>query len=139
MYPNRGKPVSQLASIAALLVGFMFTQVEPAFAASSPDPIRIDDCHILNSRFYAHRSLALTFTNRLSTAADEVRFMITYAGKVAQVTDKGTFSPGIGIHHAFDVFPSELYYYYGSWPKDCAVEYVHYSDGSSWVRPQSPR
>jgi hypothetical protein len=129
--PSRGERAAQLAGIVALFTGFMFA--EPALAASSSDPIRIDDCHILDSRFYAHRSLALTFTNRRSIAADEVRFTITYAGKMAQVADKGTFSPGIGIHHGFDAFPSALYYYYGFWPKDCVVDYVHYSDGSVWT------
>ena len=139
MYANRGKRSIQLASISGLLIGFMFSQGGSALAASSSDPIRIDDCHILNSRFYAHRSLALTFTNRRTIAADEVRFTITYAGTMTRVTDTGTFSPGVGIHHGFDAFPSALYYYYGFWPKDCAVEYVHYSDGSSWTPRQSPR
>ncbi len=135
MYLNRGKRATRLASILGLLIGFMLTQGGPALAASSSDPIRIDDCHIMNSRFYAlsHRSLALTFTNRRLVPANEVHFTVEYAGRVAHITDTGTFSTNIGIHHAFDAFPSSLYYSYGSWPENCTVDYVHYSDSSLWA------
>ena len=102
-------------------------------AASPADPIRIDDCHILSPRFFANKSLTLTFTNRRPVAADEVHFTVEYGGKVARITDKGTFSQDIGIRHAFDAFPAQLYYSYGFWPKDCSVNYVHYSDGTAWV------
>ncbi len=109
---SRGERAAELAGIT-LLILFIFTQGGSALAASSSDPIRIDDCHILNSRFYglSHQSLALTFTNRRPIAADEVRFTIEYGGRVAHIADTGTFSTNIGIHHAFDAFPPALYYY----------------------------
>jgi hypothetical protein len=129
----------KLAGVAALFIGFMLTQNGLALGASPADPIRIDDCHITNPRFYApfSKSLALTFTNRRSIAADEVRFTVEYAGRMVHVTDTGTFSTNIGIHRTFDAFPASLYYYYGFWPKNCTVDYVRYSDGSIWI-PRTP-
>ena len=134
MYLNRGKRATQFASFLVLLIGFMFSQGGAALAASSADPIRIDDCHITNPRFYGQRnSLALTFTNRRPVAAEEVRFAVEYGGRVAHIRDIGTFSTNVGVHHAFDAFPASRYYYYGFWPRSCIVEYVRYSDGSVWT------
>ena len=129
-----GERIAQLAGVLALFIGFTFVQGGRTLAAPPADPIRIDDCHILNPRFYApfSESLALTFTNRRPIAADEVRFTVDYAGRDVHITDDGRFSANVGIHHAFDIFPTILYYYYGLWPKECTVDYVHFSDSSVW-------
>src|ERR1700674_3803677 len=128
--------LGRLAARALIVSGSVLALRTTAFAASS-DPIRIDDCYVVNNRSYVspYKSLVLTFTNRRAVPADEVHFTVEYAGKTAHITDTGIFSQNIGIHHSFSPFQGSRYH--GKLPDSCTVDYVHYSDSTLWT-PQSP-
>lgn len=121
----------------ALLAVLWLAPDAKAFASAQSDPISIDACYIPRNRGYTgFPSLALTFTNQRPVAADEVRFTIVYANKTAHVTDVGTFSQHIGIHHYFNSFENLLWN--GFLPQSCTVDYVHFSDGTVWTPTVSP-
>jgi len=133
-----GQSLGRVAATALVICASLFGMSGGAFAASPSDPISIDDCHINNNRAFvsAFRPLAITFTNRRSVAADEVRFTVEYAGKMGHVADTGTVSQNIGIHHAFNAFYGVPYS--GFLPKSCTVDYVHFADGSVWTPQPLP-
>jgi hypothetical protein len=130
--------LGRLAAIALIICTLVLAQDDAALAASASDPISINDCHVNNSRTYvsAYKPLALTFTNRRVVAADEIRFTVEYAGIKGHISDTGTFSQNIGIHHAFSAFNGSLYN--GGRPKSCTVDYVHFKDGTVWTPQPSP-
>lgn len=130
------RTIRRMVALTLIAFGFGFGARDAVYASTS-DPISIDDCHINNSRSFvsAYKPLAITFTNRRTVAADEVRFTVDYAGRIAHVADTGTFSHNIGIHHAFNALYGSLYY--GAIPRSCTVDYVHFADGSTWTpQPQ---
>jgi hypothetical protein len=112
--------------VMLLLLGATVSQVTAA------QPIRIDDCRILNSRSFvsAYGPVVVTFTNERRVPADEVSFTIEYGGRTERFIDKGAFSPDVRIEHAFNGFYDANYR--GPTPTRCGVDYVHFSDGSSW-------
>jgi hypothetical protein len=66
--------------------------------------------------------------------ADEIWFTIEYGGRTEHLTDKGIFSPNVRIAHEFNGFYNTKYH--APTPSGCSVDYVHFSNGSSWSRPR---
>jgi hypothetical protein len=106
--------------------------LEIATIVFAMNPIVIDECHITNTRSYvsADRPIAVAFTNRRATPAEEIRFTVEYAGRTEHVVDKGTFSQNVRVDHAFRGFYNERYQ---AVPPSCTVDYVEFRDGSVWT------
>ncbi|HLY01542.1 MAG TPA: hypothetical protein VKR56_03510 [Candidatus Cybelea sp.] len=121
-----------LATGCALLL-----QPAAAKAASSPAPVDIDQCRIVGNRAFvsAYKPIVLSFTNRRSTAANVVGFTVVYAGLTEQITDRGTFIQNVRIDHTFDGFFDVPYR--GPAPSSCRVDYVGFSDGTTWPAPSA--
>jgi len=134
IYQYRGR----LAAVTLALCTSVLAQSNVALGASPSGPISINDCQISNYRAFvsAHKPLAITFANRRAVAADEVRFIVKYGDKTAHISDVGTFSQNVAIHHAFNAFDGQLYH--GFLPERCTVDYVHFTDGSVWTPQPSP-
>lgn len=81
---------------------------------------------------YPYTAVAITFTNQRAAPANEVRFIVVYERVTAHITDRGTFSQNVSIAHAFKAYDVPLYY--GLLPERCEVEYVRYSDGTTWPK-----
>jgi hypothetical protein len=119
-----------LATGCALLL-----QPAAAKAAPSPGPVAIDQCRIVGNRAFvsAYKPIVLSFTNRRSTAANVVGFTVVYAGLTERIIDRGTFIQNVRIDHTFDGFFDVPYR--GPAPSSCRVDYVGFSDGTTWPSP----
>ena len=85
--------------------------------------------------------LEIQFTNESSVIADVIRFKVTWNGdEVAYIRDAGKFSPGITVKHKFRQSEGQLTSPLFARPKvRCAVETVHFVDGSIWTNPNAGR
>ena len=106
--------------------------------AASPEPVQIEGCRVLNTKSYvsAYKPIVISFTNERPVSANVVSFTITYGERTERVTDKGVFSQGVRIEHAFNGFYNA--HYRGPAPNECTVDYVHFSDGSAWPAAPAP-
>ena len=120
-------------SISVLLVVLSGVPV-----AASPEPVHTEGCRILNTKSYisAYKPIIISFTNERPVSADVVSFTIKYGERTERVTDKGVFSQGVRIEHAFNGFYNAQYR--GPAPTGCTVDYVHFSDGSAWPAVPAP-
>lgn len=124
------------AACSFCIVLTLSSGVAPA-AASTMLPVRIEECHMDVPRGAPspYTQAAITFTNQRAVAATEVRFIVVYDGRTAHITDRGMFSQNVAIIHAFHAFDAPIYY--GLLPKICDVEYIRYSDGTTWTAPSA--
>ena len=83
-------------------------------------------------------TLEIHYVNINALTASEIDFgLVARNVLVAQVTDAGTFSPGILIDHEFDI-PHEVFPL-GTGLPQCVVLKVKYNDGSVWNNPKPPQ
>ena len=82
-------------------------------------------------------SYDVTFRNRSAVAADEVRLSARYGRheKRATFDVKGVFPPGADVSRHLRRTVNGGLFAYRSDQNDCFVDYVHFTDGSSWSRP----
>jgi len=118
--------------IIALSAAFL-SQAAVGLSAEASEPVRIDNCRILNTRSYvsAYKPIEISFTNQRASTADEIRFVVQYGGRTEHITDKGRFVQNVRVVHAFNGFFNSPYF--GAVPGSCKVEYVHFSDGGAWT------
>jgi len=64
-------------------------------------PIRIERLRFQSAGKGGRAWIVLGFRNESRVTADEVRFVVRYDGSETVIVDKGTFSPGTLIVHAF--------------------------------------
>lgn len=122
-------------AFAGTIVG-VETSAANASAAMNGAPVSVNE-HLVTvnkgattARFY-HR-----FTNQGAVSADVVRFTV-YLGsgnKPQTITETGTFSPGVGIDREHNL---ASYLFGSSRTPSCTVNYVHFTDGTSWTAPSS--
>lgn len=126
-----------ICTIVLAVVGALLSQNAVGFAAVATDPIRLDNCRIMNTRSYvsAYKPIALSFTNLRASTADEIRFVVQYGGRTEHITDKGSFVQNVTVAHSFNGFYNSRYV--GVAPSSCRVEYAHFLDGSTWT-PTAP-
>lgn len=95
-------------------------------------PMQIVHCVVNRRLGYVdpYESLSITFINRRDAPADDVHFVVQYAGHTAQLDDRGAFSKDVKIEHVFRAFWNLRFA--GSEPTSCVADYVHFRDGSSW-------
>jgi hypothetical protein len=124
------RPPVRIIALAA--AGALLSQNVVGLAQTATDPIRLDDCRIMNTRSYvsAYKPITLSFTNLRASSADNIRFVVQYAGRTEHITDKGTFAQNVTVTHAFNGFYNSRYV--GAALCSCTVEYAHFSDGSTW-------
>ena len=134
--PNRGSMRSVLVALCLLSV-----TAAPAGAAdsrASAAPVTISACSggISSVEFVEIASYDVTFRNRSSVSADEVRLSARYGRheKRATFDVKGAFPPGMDVSRHLRRTVNGGLFGYRSDQNDCFVDYVHFTDGSSWSR-----
>ncbi len=133
--PNRGRMRSVLVTFCLVLAA------GPAGAAdsrASAAPVTISTCSggISSIEFVEIASYDVTFRNRSSVPADEVRLSARYGRheKRATFDVKGVFLPGADVSRHLRRTVNGGLFAYRSDQNDCFVDYVHFTDGSSWSR-----
>ncbi len=100
-------------------------------------PVRVTGCSggIASLELIEFAAYDVTFRNGAPSAADEVRLTIRPRRKKALSFDlKGTFEPQVEVKRRVERSVGFGLYSYSSADNDCAVEYVHFVDGTSWTR-----
>jgi hypothetical protein len=112
-------------------------------AAPAPAPVTISACSggIHSIEFVEIASYDVTLRNTTSVPADEVRFSARYGRheKRATFDVKAPFPPGADVsRHVRRTVNGGLFAYVSD-TNDCTVDYVHFTNGSSWTRPAEVR
>jgi hypothetical protein len=112
-------------------------------AAPAPAPVTISVCSggIHSVEFVEIASYDVTLRNTASVPADEVRFSARYGRheKRATFDVKAAFPPGADVtRHVRRTVNGGLFAYVSD-TNDCTVDYVHFTNGSSWTRPAEVR
>ena len=119
-----------------LLAPIVAALAAPALAAAAPAPVAITACRggITSVELMEIAAYDVTFRNEARVAADEIRFGARYGRheKRATFDVKGTFAPGVDVRRSVRRTVSGGLFSYTSDQNDCAVEYVHFTDGTSW-------
>ena len=139
--PNRRDMRSVL--VACSLAALAAAPAVAASAAGSPAnaqaPVTISACSggISSVEFVEIASYDVTFRNRSSVPADEIRLSARYGRHEKRATFdlKGAFPPGADVSRHLRRTVNGGLFAYRSDQNDCFVDYVHFTDGSSWSRP----
>ena len=126
--------------VAAFLIG-----TAPAHAqngtpppSAAPAPVTISACKggIASIELMEIATYDVTFRNTAAVPADEVRISARYGRheKRATFDVKGLFAPGVDVNKHLRRTVSGGLYSYMSDTNDCFVDYVHFTNGSSWGR-----
>ena len=116
-------------------------------AAATPDgvpaasPVTVTGCDQYTTTFppmdrgpsaqVRYKILEISFVNRSPITARHVRFVVGGAADAQIVDAFGKFSTGIPIIRDFEPSNDDNV----SGPRNCAIELVEFSDGSSWRAP----
>jgi len=117
----------------------------PAGAQSTPSPspvpapVVVGACRggIASVELVEIAAYDVTFRNTAGVAADEVRLSVRYGrrNKTANFDVHAAFAPNVEITKHLRRTVSGGLYSYESDQNDCSVDYVHFTDGTSWSRP----
>jgi hypothetical protein len=108
-----------------------------ALAQSAPAPVSLSGCHVTHSKGSANPTFHVQYMNNGKVAVDEIRFTTDFGSgnKPRTFTDKGTFAPGTMIMRSFNL-AAHSHVGIPSKPR-CTLQYVHFSDGTSWDAPSA--
>ena len=128
------RPISIALTALALASG--------AFQRASADgpPIMVSDCRggIASIELVEIAGYNVTFRNTAAVTADEVDLAIPYGRRKTATFDvRGTFPPNVDVQKALRKTVSGGLYAYESDKNTCNVQHVHFTDGTTWDRPQS--
>jgi hypothetical protein len=134
-----------VACLAALLstVAPAAAQTATGGPAPSPAPVTISTCSggLSSCELVEIATYDVTFRNTASVAADRIRLSALYGrrGKRATFEITGLFPPGADVSRHLRHTVSGGLYSFRSDKNDCVIDFVHFTDGSSWSppRPQS--
>jgi hypothetical protein len=106
--------------------------------ATPPAPVTISSCvgGIQSVEFVEIATYDVTFRNTGPVAADEVRLSARYGRHEKRATFdlKETFAPGVDVsRHLRRTVNGGLFGYWSD-HNDCFVDYVHFTNGTSWSR-----
>lgn len=110
-------------------------------AAAPPPaaPVSIEACRggITSIELMEIATYDVTLRNTARVAADEIRFSARYGRheKRAAFDLHGTFAPGVDVRRSVRRTVSGGLFSYVSDQNDCTVDYVHFTDGTSWTAP----
>ncbi|HVA27838.1 MAG TPA: hypothetical protein VNF68_06640 [Candidatus Baltobacteraceae bacterium] len=116
--------------------------------AAGQSPVALNSCNLI----FSGTGLAATvsgldaqFTNNSNVTASVVNIEANIDGSTQLIRDKGTFSPGIEIHHRYRsggeqfALPVVLQSIFGSKPQvSCKIGSVQFVDGSRWPSAAEP-
>jgi len=107
--------------------------------AVAPAPVTISVCSggITSIELVEIASYDVTLRNTTPVPADEVRFSARYGRHEKRATFdlKEPFAPGADVsRHVRRTVNGGLFAYVSD-KNDCTVDYVHFTNGSSWTRP----
>jgi hypothetical protein len=99
--------------------------------------VYLSGCHVTHSKGSANPTFHVQYMNNGKVAVDEIRFTTDFGSgnKPRTFTDKGTFEPGTMIMRSFNL-ASHSHAGIPSKPQ-CTLQYVHFSDGTSWHAPSA--
>ena len=114
-------------------------RAQNAPAAAGPvAPVAISACRggITSIELVEIASYDVTLRNTAPVAADEIRFSARYGRheKRAAFDLKEPFPPGVEVTKHVRRTVSGGLFAYRSDQNDCAVDYVHFTNGTSWSR-----
>lgn len=111
-------------------------------AAPSPAataPVAIGACRggIASVELVEIAAYDVTLRNTAAVAADEIKLSVRYGRRrrTAAFDVRGTFAPGVEVTRHLRRTVSGGLYSYESDSNDCSVDYVHFTDGTSWSAP----
>jgi hypothetical protein len=132
----------------SLLLAVLIAQSQPILNNPGPQtgstgtPVTVNDCSILYFRnnlgqtFVAARGLKIEFTDESAKPADLVTFQVDGDLGSATIRDVAEIDPGIETTHQFRQFDRTRLW---SRPNiTCAVQAVHFTDGTVWESGKSP-
>jgi hypothetical protein len=127
------------ASVWACVVLVAARDAAAAPAAGQASPVTISACSggITSIELVEIASYDVTFRNTVSVPADEVRFGARYGRhqKRAEFDLKEVFPPGTDVSRHVRRTVSGGLFSYVSDQNDCTVDYVHFTNGTTWTRP----
>ena len=117
--------------------------LETGQATPSSAPVTISACSggITSIEFVEVASYDVTFRNTASVPADEIRLGARYGRHEKRATFdlKGPFAPGIDVSRHLRRTVNGGLFAYRSTQNDCFVDYVRFTNGTTWSRAVDPR
>jgi hypothetical protein len=105
-----------------------------------PAPVTISTCSggLSSFELVEIATYDVTFRNAGPVAADRIRLSALYGrrGKRATFDLTGLFPPGTDVSRHLRHTVSGGLYSFRAEKNDCVVDYVHFTDGSSWSPPR---
>lgn len=128
--------------VSGLALALGVTTAAGAHAASTATPsapVTISSCvGGLNSiELVEIANYDVSLRNNAAVPADEIRLSVHYGrrGKRATFDLKEAFAPGADVsRHLHRTVNGGLYAYWSD-HNDCTIDYVHFTNGTSWTRP----
>jgi hypothetical protein len=121
------------AALAALAAGPASAQTASAPAAA---PVSVSACRggIASVELVEIAAYDVTLRDTAVIAADEIKLSVRYGrrGKTADFDVRGTFAPATDVTRHLRRTVGGGLYSYESDTNDCRVDYVHFTDGTSW-------
>lgn len=124
------------------LLAVLIAVTDPVLGNAAPQtgshgpPIAVNDCSFSygdqNAVLKNVNGIRIEFTDESAKTADLVTFSTTSPLGDATVRDVGTFTPGTEIRHNFRQYTSSNVWAPVNPPLNCAVEAVHFTDGTVW-------
>ena len=131
-----------VACLAAFLSAAATAGAQPAAGGHAPStaPVTISTCSggLSSFELVEIATYDVTFRNAGPVAADEIRLSALYGrrGKRATFDLTGLFPPGADVSRHLRHTVSGGLYAFRSDRNECIVDYVHFTDGSSWSPPR---
>jgi hypothetical protein len=122
--------------LAATAAGAQTGSRSQGGASSAPVTISVCSGGIASIELIEIATYDVTFRNNAPVAADEIRLSARYGRheKRARFDVKGTFPPGVDVSRHLRRTVSGGLFAYQSAHNDCDVDYVHFTNGTSWTR-----
>ncbi len=140
-WPVANRARFRLAAAGALLIAAATPAgaQAPSAAPTTAAPVTIGACRggIASIELVEIAAYDVTLRNTAAVPADEVKLSMRYGRrrKTAAFDVRGTFAPGNDVTRHLRRTVGGGLYSYASATNDCSVDYVHFSDGTSWSAP----
>jgi hypothetical protein len=111
----------------------------PSPSPAATAPVALGACRggIASIELVEIAAYDVTLRNTAALPADEIKLSVRYGRrrKTAAFDLRGTFAPGVDVTRHLRRTVGAGLYSYASDSNDCSVDYVHFSDGTSWSAP----